>query len=142
LFVVYVRSIFRNFGRKGLLIIGYALYGLVYIGFALVKSIPGLIVLFTCYGLYTALTKGVEKALVADLSGSTNKGTALGFYSMITGIGLFPASLLTGWLWQSFGAELSFLINGIIAIIASMLLFKMLPNQENDKTFSRLSSRS
>jgi len=39
---------------------------------------------------------------------------------MITGIGLFPASLLTGWLWQIFGAEVSFFVNGIIALIASI----------------------
>jgi len=128
----YTSGVFSDkFGRKGLLTIGYALYGLVYLGFAGVNSTPGLVILFTCYGLYTALTKGVEKALVADLTGSTNKGTALGFYSMITGIGLFPASLLTGWLWQVFGADVSFFINGIIAIIASILLFILLPNQRN-----------
>ncbi|MCR8842482.1 MFS transporter [Paenibacillus sp. SC116] len=62
-----------RFGRRGILVMGYALYGLVYIGFAEVNSTSGLIVLFTVYGLYITFTKGVEKALVADLSGSAKK---------------------------------------------------------------------
>lgn len=100
--------------------VGYALYGFVYIGFAEVNATIGLIVLFTLYGLYSAFTKGVEKALVADIANPESERTALGFQAMITGIGLFPASLLTGWLWQIFGAEVSFFVNGIIALIASI----------------------
>ena len=115
-----------RFGRRGILTVGYALYGFVYIGFAEVKTSIGLIVLFTLYGLYSALTKGIEKALVADIANPENKGTALGFYSMITGIGLFPASLLTGFLWQKYGAEITFFVNGSIAIVASVLLFRAL----------------
>ncbi|MBQ4869394.1 MFS transporter [Priestia megaterium] len=123
----YISGVFSDrFGRRGVLTVGYALYGVVYIGFAEVNTAIGLIMLFIFYGLYSAFTKGVEKALVTDLANPENKGTALGFYAMITGIGLFPASLLTGWLWQIFGAEISFFINGVIAIIASILLFGML----------------
>ncbi|MFB9760872.1 MFS transporter [Ectobacillus funiculus] len=123
----YISGVFSDrFGRRGLLTVGYALYGFVYIGFAEANTTIGLIILFAFYGLYSAFTKGVEKALVADLANPENKGTALGFYAMITGIGLFPASLLTGWLWQIFGAEVSFIINGVIAIIASILLFRTL----------------
>ncbi|WP_282154654.1 MFS transporter [Cytobacillus gottheilii] len=74
----------------------------------------------------------MEKALVADLATSGAKGTALGFYSIVTGIGPFPASLLTGWLWQTFGAETSFYLNGIIAVFASVLLFIILPSKKGE----------
>lgn len=130
----YVSGAFSDrFGRRGILTAGYALYGLVYIGFAKVTTPTGLLLLFILYGLYSALTKGVEKALVADMAGSDVKGTALGFYAMVTGIGLFPASLLTGWLWQAFGAQVSFYINGIIAIGASLLLFTVLAQNNGNK---------
>ncbi|MGG0848382.1 MFS transporter [Peribacillus simplex] len=121
-----------RFGRRGILTVGYAIYGLVYLGFGAVNSTTSLVFLFIFYGLYSALTKGVEKALVADLATSGAKGTALGFYSMVTGIGLFPASLLTGWLWETFGAETSFYLNGVIAIFASVLLFKILPSKKEE----------
>ncbi|WP_066399901.1 MFS transporter [Neobacillus mesonae] len=124
-----------RFGRRGILTAGYAIYGLVYLGFGTVDSSTGLVFLFLFYGLYSALTKGVEKALVVDLASSGSKGTALGFYSMATGIGFFPASLLTGWLWETFGAGTSFYINGFIAIIASVLLFKILPAKKAEQSF-------
>ncbi|WP_051348788.1 MFS transporter [Peribacillus kribbensis] len=130
----YFSGVFSDkFGRRGILTAGYAVYGAVYIGFAEVHSVTGLVVLFILYGLYSSLTKGIEKALVVDMANSKNKGEALGFYAMITGIGLFPASLLTGWLWQSFGPEISFLINGMIALISAFLLTRSLRNIERLK---------
>ncbi|HWI49393.1 MAG TPA: MFS transporter [Rummeliibacillus sp.] len=122
-----------KFGRRGILTAGYAIYGIVYLGFGAIHSTLGLVFLFILYGLYSALTKGVEKALVVDLANPESKGTALGFYSMVTGIGLFPASLLTGGLWETFGPEISFYINGVIAIIASILLFIFLASLRNLK---------
>jgi len=44
-----------------------------------VNTTIGLIVLFTLYGLYSAFTKGVEKALVADIANPESERTALGF---------------------------------------------------------------
>ncbi|MFJ8261178.1 MFS transporter [Rummeliibacillus sp. NPDC094406] len=130
----YVSGVISDkFGRRGILTAGYAIYGIVYLGFGAIHSTLGLVFLFILYGLYSALTKGVEKALVVDLANPESKGTALGFYSMVTGIAFFPASLLTGWLWETFGAEISFYINGLIAIIASILLFIFLASLRNHK---------
>ncbi|PEL13971.1 MFS transporter [Bacillus sp. AFS017336] len=128
----YLSGAFSDkYGRRGILTAGYALYGIVYIGFAAAHSATNLVILFILYGLYSALTKGVEKALVVELSSSDAKGTALGFYAMVSGIGFFPASLLTGWLWQQFGATTSFTINGVIAIAAALLLTRTLKRVEN-----------
>ncbi|PEJ48695.1 MFS transporter [Bacillus sp. AFS002410] len=128
----YLSGAFSDkYGRRGILTAGYALYGIVYIGFAVVHSATNLVILFILYGLYSALTKGVEKALVVELSSPDAKGTALGFYAMVSGIGFFPASLLTGWLWQQFGAATSFTINGVIAITAALLLTRTLKRVEN-----------
>lgn len=125
----YISGVFSDkFGRRGILTVGYAIYGIVYIGFAEVHTASWVVVLFILYGLYSALTKGVEKALVVEIAGPNGKGTALGFYAMISGVGLFPASLLTGWLWQQFGAEASFFINGVIALAAAIMLSITLRN--------------
>jgi MFS family permease len=51
-------------GRRTLLVAGYIFYGLVYLGFALVSKGQFLWLLFGVYGLYSALTEGVEKALL------------------------------------------------------------------------------
>lgn len=123
----YISGAFSDkYGRRGILTAGYVLYGVVYIGFGEVHSVIGLVILFILYGLYSALTKGVEKALVVELASPDARGTALGFYAMVSGIGFFPASLLTGWLWQQFGATTSFYINGVIALITALLLMRVL----------------
>lgn len=123
----YISGAFSDkYGRRGILTAGYALYGIVYIGFAEVHSATSLVILFILYGLYSALTKGVEKALVVELASPDALGTVLGFYAMVSGIGFFPASLLTGWLWQQFGATTSFYINGVIALFTALLLMRVL----------------
>lgn len=52
-------------GRQPLLVAGYGLFALVYLGFAVAQSPVFIWVLFVFYGLHTALTWGVQKALVA-----------------------------------------------------------------------------
>ncbi|MGG4458116.1 MFS transporter [Brevibacillus porteri] len=89
-------AISDRFGHKVILTVGYILYGFVYIGFGMVSSVTGLWLLFILYGFYIALTKGIEKSLVASSAPKDLKATSLGMYSMVTGIGLLPASLLTG----------------------------------------------
>jgi MFS family permease len=115
--------------RKKVLVAGYLLYGGVYLGFAVVPS-PGWIwLLFGLYGVYTGMTKGVEKALVADVAPQDLKGTMMGMYSMVTGIGLLPASLITGFIWEQFGVSASFYFNGALAVIAALLLSFFLRNK-------------
>ena len=58
----YISGVFSDrFGRRGILTVGYILYGVVYIGFAEVKSTYGLVVLFILYGLYSTSLKGLKK---------------------------------------------------------------------------------
>lgn len=77
----------------------------------------------------TGITKGVEKALVADVAPQDLKGTMMGMYSMVTGVGLLPASLITGFVWERFGAAASFYMNGALAIAAALLLSFFLRKQ-------------
>ncbi|WCK52935.1 MFS transporter [Aneurinibacillus sp. Ricciae_BoGa-3] len=118
-----------RWGRKKLLISGYFLYGIVYLGFALISSVQWTWLLFGLYGVYTGITKGIEKALVADVAPGHLKGTALGLYSMVTGIGLLPASLLTGFIWNRFGAASSFYLNSGVAIVTALLLTLLLKKE-------------
>lgn len=122
-------SLSDRIGRKGLLVTGYLLYGAVYLGFGFSQANNWFWLLFALYGVYTGLTKGVEKALVADVAPKDLKGTALGMYSMIVGIGLLPASLLTGWLWNQFGPSIPFYFNGGLAALTALLLFFALPKE-------------
>lgn len=106
-------------GRRKLLVLGYLFYGLVYLGFAVNSRLNTLWFLFALYGLYTGFTEGVEKALVSDVAPQELRGTAIGLHATLVGIGLLPASLLAGLLWNYGGASLPFYLGGFLGIVAS-----------------------
>ncbi|MFN0087045.1 MAG: MFS transporter [Blastocatellia bacterium] len=111
-------------GRKRLIVSGWIVYAVIYLAFAAASTPPHIWALFLCYGIYFGLTEGVEKAFVADLTAPQMRGSAFGLYNLIIGIGALPASLLTGWLWQRFGAETALGAGAIVSLLAAaMLLF-------------------
>lgn len=112
-------------GRKKILIAGYFFYGIVYLLFGLINSLYFLFFLFPIYGIYIALTEGVEKAFISDLSTESTRATLIGLHSTLVGIGLFPASFLAGIFWNIFGASFPFYFGGVLGFLASfgLLLF-------------------
>lgn len=91
-------------GRRRLIIGGWAAYGLVYLGFALVQTGWQVWALYALYGLYYAAAEGAAKALVADLVQPEQRGTAYGLYNAAVGLAALPASVIAGVLWQGLGA--------------------------------------
>jgi MFS family permease len=113
-------------GRRRVISLGWFIYGLVYLGFALASSIWLAWLLFAMYGIYYGMVEGVAKAFVADLVSAEKRGTAYGLYNGVVSFALLPASLIAGWFWQRFnpsapfyfGAGLAFLaMVGILALI-------------------------
>lgn len=113
-------------GRKKLLVLGYILYGVVYLGFALNTCVYMMWFLFGLYGLYMGFTDGVEKALLSDLSPQDLRATTMGLHATLVGIGLFPASFIAGLLWKFFGAQAPFYFGSILGIAASIGLWIIL----------------
>jgi MFS family permease len=112
-------------GRKHVLIAGYGLFSVVYFGFAFLvgQGAPGIVwVLFVLYGLFSAFTDGVEKALVSDLAPTNVRATAIGLHAMLVGIGLFPASFIAGALWGNVGPEAALSLGGITGLLAAVAM--------------------
>ncbi|MEF2232225.1 MAG: MFS transporter [Pseudodesulfovibrio sp.] len=113
-----------RFGRWRMLLCGWTLYGLVYFGFAL--SGPGWIwALFPIYGLYMGLTEGVGKAVVASEIPEDLRGTAMGFFLMLTGLFTLAGNLAAGLAWDLIGPRVPFLMGGaaaLAAVAAALLL--------------------
>lgn len=120
-------------GRRTLLVIGYSFYGLVYLGFATVTNSTHLWLLFGLYGIYSAATEGVEKALVAELAPCDQRATLMGLHATLVGIGLLPASVLGGVLWNYFGAGATFYLGGTLGLLAALGLAVVLSNVQKQK---------
>lgn len=112
-------------GRKKVLTFGYALFALVALGFALVSSTPGLVILFALYGLVFAIVDGAERAFVSDLCHADVRGTGLGVYYGAVGVSAIGSGVVAGFLWQYQSPEATFLFGASAALTASILLLKM-----------------
>lgn len=108
--------------KLGLLVGGFLLYALVYLGFAFVQTQWQIWGLFALYGLHLGMTQGVLLALVANRVPAELRGTAFGFLNLAVGAALLPASLLAGGLWQWLGSEATFLTGSILALVAALIL--------------------
>jgi MFS family permease len=113
-------------GRRRVITLGWLIYALVYLGFALASELWQVWLLFAGYGVYYGVVEGAARAFVADLVPEEKRGTAYGLYHGVVGLALLPASLIAGWLWQAyspaapfyFGAGLAFLaMLGMMALI-------------------------
>lgn len=125
-------------GRKKLIIAGWLVYALIYLGFALADTAVHIAVLYVVYGFYYGLTYGTAKAMVGDLVPVELRGTAYGSYNAVLGILDFPASLIAGILWSGvgawagFGPSAPFYFGAGMALIATFLFafWKPIPMQE------------
>ena len=101
---------------------GYLIYGFVYLGFALFSSKPAIVLLFIAYGAYTAFISGAERAFIAENSPKGLKGTVLGLYGMLQGIGLLLSSTIAGLMWDNINSGAPFLFGGILGIVSAVAI--------------------
>jgi MFS family permease len=112
-------------GRRGVIIAGWGVYALSYLGFGLAQTALQAWLLFGFYGLFYGLTEGVEKAFLVDLSRTGRVGEAFGWYNFAIGAGALPASLIFGFLWQSLGPATAFGFGAALAAVSSLLLLAL-----------------
>ena len=120
-------------GRRRVIVGGWLVYAVIYLGFALAGSGWHVWVLYAVYGVYYGLAYGTTKAMVADIVPEELRGTAYGTYNAVLGILDFPASLIAGILWQGlgawkgFGPSAPFLFGAALALAAALLMAFAMP---------------
>lgn len=114
-------------GRRGLIVAGWAIYAVIYLGFAFASSPWHIWALYLGYGLYYGAFQGAASALVADLVPSELRGTAYGLFNGAIGVVAFPASLLAGLLWDWYGPPAPFLAGGALALVAALGMLAIVP---------------
>ena len=112
-------------GRRRVIILGWLIYALTYLGFAVASASWHIWLLFASYGIYHGLVEGVARAFVADLVSEDRRGTAYGFFHGVVGVTLLPASLIAGWLWQTFSPAAPFYFGAGLAFLAMLGLLML-----------------
>jgi len=105
-------------GRRRIILLGWLIYTLVYLGFAMASVSWQIWLLFGFYGVYYGLAEGVARAFVADLVPEEKRGTAYGLFHGIVGVTLLPTCLVAGYLCQVVNPAAPFFFGAIMAFLA------------------------
>ena len=70
------------------------------------------------WGLHMAMTQGLLATMVANTAPADLRGTAFGFFNLMSGLALLVASGLAGLLWVRWGAPATFLAGAALSAIA------------------------
>jgi MFS family permease len=109
-------------GRKLVMILSYVIWALMCAGFILVESLVGIALLFVLYGLHRGAIEPVQKTLVSELSPERYRASMLGAFQLVVGICALPASLVAGFLWDTFGKFAPFILSLGLATVATVLM--------------------
>lgn len=108
--------------RKLVMILSYVIWALMCAGFILVESLVGIALLFVLYGLHRGAIEPVQKTLVSELSPERYRASMLGAFQLVVGICALPASLVAGFLWDTFGKFAPFTLSLGLATVATVLM--------------------
>jgi len=81
------------------------------------------------WGVHMGLTQGLLSALVAATAPAEARGTAFGFFNLVSGVVLVVASLLAGWLWQAHGPAATFYAGAAFTSVALVGLLAAAPRR-------------
>lgn len=110
-------------GRARVLTVAWLAYAIAYLAIGLLPVADwALWVAFAGYGAVTAALEGTEKALVADLVPRARIGSAYGWYNLVAGLLLLPASLLFGEIWSGVSPFAAFAFGAACAFAGVVVL--------------------
>ncbi len=109
-------------GKVKTMVFGFAVFAMVYLGFALADKPWMIWVLFAFYGFYGAFNEGIAKAMVAHLSAGENRASAMGYFQGALGFLAFAASAMAGLLWDKVSPAAPFLVGAACALTCGAAL--------------------
>ena len=75
------------------------------------------------WGVHMGITQGLLARMVADSAPADLRGTAFGFFNLVSGLALLLASVLAGLLWDRLGAAATFQAGAALCIAALCTLW-------------------
>ena len=109
-------------GRPKMIMLGYATYLVMSLGFAFANTQWEIVMLFLLYGAFYAIDEAQNKAFIVDLE-AERRASAIGLYNFVTGAIYLPASLIAGALWLLHPASAFLLAAGLS--FAALVVFAL-----------------
>jgi MFS family permease len=119
-------SLSDRFGRIEMIALGLLGSGCLSLLLPYLPSIIWLVLLFTVMAVIWGISEPAESALVADLSGISNRGAGFGLYELAGALGAIVGPLIGGILYDNIGQAAPFILNGLILIASTVWVFFVL----------------
>ena len=70
------------------------------------------------WGVHMGITQGLLATMVANTAPADLRGTAYGFFNLVSGIAMLVASVIAGLLWDQLGASFTFYAGALFCVVA------------------------
>jgi MFS family permease len=115
-----------RYGRLPLFSVGIAVRVISLALLAFVQATGlGVWLLFMLYSLSLAITEPVERSIIGDYASEAQRGTAFGFYHLLSGLLLLPGAVAFGWVWEWIGSSSAFAAAAVVTA-SGALVFALL----------------
>ena len=108
--------------HHGLLLAGLSVLVLADVVLAVSTHWVGLLLGVALWGVHMGMTQGLLAAMVAAQAPADLRGTAFGFFNLVSGVALLAASVLAGLLWQYLGPAWTFGAGAAFSVLAMAAL--------------------
>jgi len=115
-----------SWSREKVFGIGLLIFAGLYGIFAVTHSWTGILIGLFFYGIFSAATDGVGKALIVSVAPKEQKATAIGLFVGFSGLSSLTASVLCGWIWDRWGSFWAFGLSSGLALAAALVFFILL----------------
>ncbi|MGV3741699.1 MAG: MFS transporter [Burkholderiaceae bacterium] len=110
--------------HKRLLFIGLLVLVAADLVLAIDNSWAAVLIGVVLWGVHMGMTQGLLAAMVAHTAPAHLRGTAFGFFNLVSGIAMLIASLVAGILWDQLGAAFTFYAGAgfcVLTLLATLL---------------------
>ena len=108
--------------HHGLLLAGLSVLVAADVVLAVSTHWLGLLLGVAVWGVHMGMTQGLLAAMVAAQAPADLRGTAFGFFNLVSGVALLAASVLAGLLWQYLGPAWTFGAGAAFSVLAMAAL--------------------
>ena len=91
----------------------------------------GVMIGVALWGVHMGMTQGLLATMVASAAPEDLRGTAFGFFNLVSGLAMLTASITAGFLWDRMGAASTFYAGAIYCVIALVMLVTRPRHQPN-----------
>jgi MFS-type transporter involved in bile tolerance (Atg22 family) len=87
--------------------------------------------LFLAYAGTLAMTESAERSLVGDVAAPAQRGTAFGWYHLVSGLLILPGAFIFGSLWEWAGSAVAFGTAAAVTLMGAIMLLASVRGRES-----------